>query len=90
MVTTFISYVVLLIIILFLVMLANKLKIAYPVVLVLAGLALSFIPGLPAVSIDPELIFVIFLPPLLYEAAWYTSWKDFWRCGIGNSYIKNC
>jgi Na+/H+ antiporter len=79
MVTTFISYVVLLIIILFLVMLANKLKIAYPVVLVLAGLALSFIPGLPAVSIDPELIFVIFLPPLLYEAAWYTSWKDFWR-----------
>jgi Na+/H+ antiporter len=76
---TFIQYILLVIIILFLVMLGQKMKIAYPIVLVLGGLVLSVIPGVPVISIDPELIFVIFLPPLLYEAAWYTSWKDLWR-----------
>jgi CPA1 family monovalent cation:H+ antiporter len=34
---------------------------------------------LPIVRISPDIIFLIFLPPLLYEAAWFTSWKDFWR-----------
>ncbi|RXF68661.1 Na+/H+ antiporter [Arcticibacter tournemirensis] len=62
-----------------LVMLARKIRIAYPVFLVLAGLAISFIPGLPRLHLDPEVIFLIFLPPLLYEAAWYTSWNDFWK-----------
>jgi CPA1 family monovalent cation:H+ antiporter len=60
-------------------MLAKKIKVAYPVLLVLAGLAISFIPGIPAMHIDPELIFIIFLPPLLYEAAWAISWKELWR-----------
>ncbi|MCB2409233.1 Na+/H+ antiporter [Hymenobacter lucidus] len=64
---------------LLLVMLGQKLRISYPIFLVLAGLALSFVPGLPLVVISPELIFLIFLPPLLYQAAWDTSWKDFWR-----------
>ncbi|RZK53859.1 MAG: Na+/H+ antiporter, partial [Hymenobacter sp.] len=36
-------------------------------------------PGLPTVRVEPDVIFLIFLPPLLYEAAWTTSWKDFWR-----------
>jgi len=62
-----------------LIMLAQKLKISYPIFLVLAGLLISFIPGIPLVTIDPEIIFLIFLPPLLYEAAWYTSWHDFWK-----------
>ncbi|NML20079.1 Na+/H+ antiporter [Pseudoflavitalea sp. G-6-1-2] len=62
-----------------LVMLGQKLRISYPIFLVLGGLAISFIPGLPSVTIDPELIFLIFLPPLLYEAAWFTSWKAFWK-----------
>lgn len=62
-----------------LVMLAQRIKIAYPIFLVVAGLAISFIPGIPKLALDPELIFLIFLPPLLYEAAWYTSWKDFWK-----------
>lgn len=62
-----------------LIMLAQKLKISYPIFLVLAGLVISFIPGIPLVTIDPEIIFLIFLPPLLYEAAWYTSWHDFWK-----------
>lgn len=69
----------LVIVILLLVMLAQKMKVAYPIVLVVSGLLLSLIPALPRVSVNPELIFIIFLPPLLYEAAWYTSWKEFWR-----------
>lgn len=72
-------YVGILIVILLLIMLANKIKVAYPVLLVLAGLAISFIPGVPIITIEPELIFFIFLPPLLYEAAWTVSWKEMWR-----------
>ncbi|QJX46966.1 Na+/H+ antiporter [Hymenobacter taeanensis] len=64
---------------LLLVMLSQKLRMSYPIFLVLAGLALSFVPGLPRIVIDPDLIFLIFLPPLLYQAAWETSWQDFWR-----------
>src|SRR5215813_9918726 len=61
---------------------ATKLRIAYPILLVVAGLLISFIPGLPAVKIDPDLIFFIFLPPLLFEAAWTISFKEmkkWWR-----------
>lgn len=72
-------YLSLLVAIVLLIMLANKVKIAYPVLLVVAGLAISFIPGIPALHINPELIFFIFLPPLLYEAAWTVSWKEMWR-----------
>lgn len=62
-----------------LIMIAQRFKISYPIFLVLAGLGVSYIPGMPIITIDPELIFLIFLPPLLYEAAWYTSWNDFWK-----------
>lgn len=74
-----IQYTCLLAFILFVVMLAQRLKIAYPILLVIAGLPLGFVPFLKGIEINPELIFVIFLPPLLYEAAWNTSWKDFWK-----------
>ena len=63
-------------------MLATKLRIAYPVLLVVAGLLISFIPGLPKVQADPDMIFFIFLPPLLFEAAWSISFKEmkkWWR-----------
>ena len=63
-------------------MLATKLRIAYPVLLVVAGLLISFIPGLPEVQVDPNMIFFIFLPPLLFEAAWSISFKEmkkWWR-----------
>lgn len=62
-----------------LVMLGQKLKISYPIFLVLGGLMISFIPGIPVIVLDPQLIFTIFLPPILYEAAWYTSWNNFWK-----------
>jgi Na+/H+ antiporter len=74
-----ILYASLLGIILFVVMLAQKMKIAYPILLVITGLVLSFVPALQDIRIEPEIIFIIFLPPLLYEAAWNTSWKDFWK-----------
>jgi CPA1 family monovalent cation:H+ antiporter len=75
----FIQYVYLILIILALVMIANKLRLAYPIVLVLGGLALSFTAQFSNITIDPELVFFIFLPPLLYEAAWQVSWKEFWK-----------
>ena len=74
-----IQYTCLLVIIIAIVMLAQKIKIAYPILLVIAGLGLGFVPGLRGIEIAPDMIFVIFLPPLLYEAAWSTSWKDFWK-----------
>jgi Na+/H+ antiporter len=77
MLSTFAEYITLILIILALVMLANKLKVAYPIVLVIGGLLLSFTALFPNVSIHPEFIFFIFLPPLLYEAAWQVSWKQF-------------
>lgn len=75
----FIEYVFLILIILALVMIANKFRLAYPIVLVVGGLALSFTSAFSNITIDPELLFFIFLPPLLYEAAWQTSWKQFWK-----------
>src|SRR3954468_16274428 len=74
-----IEYIYLILIILGLVMIANRLRLAYPIVLVLGGLALSFTTRFSNVTIDPQLVFFIFLPPLLYEAAWQTSWKEFWK-----------
>ncbi|MBK1896274.1 Na+/H+ antiporter [Chryseobacterium paridis] len=79
MIESFPFYLSLVVAIILLIMLANKLKVAYPVLLVIAGLLISFIPGIPAIKIDPELIFIIFLPPLLYEAAWAISWKELWK-----------
>lgn len=76
---SFVEYIYLILIILALVMLANKLGIAYPIVLVAGGLLLSITTVFSHITINPELVFFIFLPPLLYEAAWQTSWKEFWR-----------
>ena len=60
-------------------MLSDKLRISYPIFLVMAGLGISMIPGIPQIRLDPNIVFIIFLPPLLYSAAWYTSWHEFWR-----------
>lgn len=79
MVEHFVFYLSLVIVIILAIMLANKLRVAYPILLVVTGLLISFIPGIPAIKIDPELIFIIFLPPLLYEAAFAVSWKEMWK-----------
>jgi monovalent cation/hydrogen antiporter len=55
----------------------DKVRIPYPILLVLAGIAIGVIPGLPVLTLDPDVVFLIFLPPVLYAAAWTTSWPDF-------------
>ena len=60
-------------------MVSSKLKISYPIFLVIGGLLISLFPGIPDVRLNPDLVFLIFLPPLLYSAAWNTVWTDFWK-----------
>src|SRR5580693_9092924 len=58
-------------------MLSRKLHIPYPILFVIGGSLLGLIPGLPKVTLDPDLVFLFFLPPLLFPAALFTSWRDF-------------
>ena len=57
--------------------LSDKLKLPTPVFLVLAGLIIGFIPVLPDLVMDPDVVFLVFLPPLLFDAAFRTSWHEF-------------
>jgi monovalent cation/hydrogen antiporter len=60
-------------------LLGTAMRVAQPLMLVIGGLVIAFVPGLPHVQVASDLVFLIFLPPLLYEAAWFTSWREFWR-----------
>src|SRR5688500_7051807 len=55
----------------------DRINLPYPVLLVLSGIGIGLIPGLPRVQLHPEVVFFVFLPPILYAAAWNTSWPDF-------------
>ena len=55
----------------------DKIKLPYPILLVAVGLVIGFVPFLPNLALDPDIVFLIFLPPLLYDAAFKTSWLDF-------------
>src|SRR5204862_296425 len=55
---------------------ADRVGTPYPVLLVLGGLVLAGVPGLPRIEVEPELILVVFLPPLLFGAAWATPLRD--------------
>jgi len=57
--------------------LSRRLKVSAPILLVLVGLAVSFVPGIPEYELDPELVLVFFLPPLLYSAALESSYVGF-------------
>jgi monovalent cation/hydrogen antiporter len=59
--------------------LARVVGVPYPVTLVAGGAAIGFLPGVPSVELDPELVLLIFLPPLLYGAAFFTSVRDLRR-----------
>jgi monovalent cation/hydrogen antiporter len=56
---------------------AQKIRVPDLILLTVGGGALALVPGLPAIHLEPELVFNLFLPPLLYPAAVYTSWRDF-------------
>jgi Na+/H+ antiporter len=56
---------------------AKRLKMPYPIAFVIGGSVLAFFPSLPQVRLDPNLVFLIFLPPLLYSGGWFTDWKTF-------------
>ena len=60
-------------------LLARRVNTPYPVMLVMGGVALTFIPGVKPPPLDPNLILLFFLPPLLYKEAFHTSWHDFVR-----------
>lgn len=55
---------------------ARAARIPYPIFLVLGGLGLGFVPGVPDIALPPELVLLIFLPPLLYAAAFFSSLRD--------------
>jgi Na+/H+ antiporter len=59
-----------------LLVLAYRTSVPYPILLVIGGAGIGFIPGLPAVELPPEAVLVIFLPPLLYSAAFFSSLRD--------------
>ena len=91
MIESFAIYVISMIVVIsLLTMLGSKLKIAYPVLLVLFGLVVGLIPGLPKITLDPELILIIFLPPLLYESAMSVSVKEmrnWWRIILSYAFL---
>jgi CPA1 family monovalent cation:H+ antiporter len=55
---------------------AERIRLPYPIVLLVGGVVLAFTP-VPHLEIEPEIVLVVFLPPLLFSAAWLTSWHDF-------------
>lgn len=63
--------------------LARRLQTPYPIVLVIAGALLGLVPGIPHIALNPDTVFFVILPPLLYAAAWTTSWREF-SCNMAN------
>ncbi|WP_243648274.1 Na+/H+ antiporter [Acidipila rosea] len=57
--------------------LARRFAISYPIVLVVFGLLCSLLPHIPRIPLPPSVVFLVILPPLLYVAAWQTSWREF-------------
>jgi CPA1 family monovalent cation:H+ antiporter len=59
--------------------LAKRFELPYPIVFVIGGAALALVPGLPQIELNPELLFLVVLPPLLYAGGWTTDWTAFRR-----------
>jgi len=58
---------------------AKRFNVPYPVAFVIGGAALAFIPNLPRPQLDPQLIFLVVLPPLLFAGGWLSDWTEFKR-----------
>lgn len=67
--------------------LARRFRTPYPIILVMGGLAISLLPNLPRISLNPDVIFLVFLPPLLFTAAFHASWRDFRSNLVGISLL---
>lgn len=68
---------ILLILVAALAVVAKRVQIPYPIVMVIGGVLLSFIPHIPRPHLAPEVVFLVFLPPLLFSASFHISWRDF-------------
>ncbi|QKZ13848.1 Na+/H+ antiporter [Spirosoma sp. KUDC1026] len=73
------TVILLLVFVLGLAMLARRIHLVFPILLTVGGLVIGLVPGLPQVVLDPSVVLLVFLPPVLYSAAWYTNWSDFRR-----------
>jgi Na+/H+ antiporter len=60
-------------------LLARRIGVPYPILMVVVGLAISLIPAVPAVVIDPDIVLTVFLPPILFSGAYFLSIRDLWR-----------
>ena len=58
-------------------LLARRIDVAPAILLLLAGIALAFVPGMPTVELPPQLVLLVFLPPLIYSASVAMSWREF-------------
>jgi CPA1 family monovalent cation:H+ antiporter len=58
---------------------ARRIGIPYPIVMVIGGLLVAFVPGLPVIVLDPDIVLLLFLPPILFSAAYFTSPRELWR-----------
>jgi CPA1 family monovalent cation:H+ antiporter len=67
----------LLVVVSVLALVAHRLNVPYPIVLVLGGLGLALVPGLPRIELAPDVVFLVFLPPLIFAGGWSTSVRDF-------------
>ena len=60
-------------------LLAARIGVPYPILMVVAGLGIGLVPGVPRVELDPELVLAVFLPPILFSAAFFLSPRELWR-----------
>jgi CPA1 family monovalent cation:H+ antiporter len=56
---------------------ARRIGVAYPILLLLGGLVLGYLPGVPSIELDPDLVFLLLLPPILFGAGYSTPIRDF-------------
>jgi monovalent cation/hydrogen antiporter len=68
---------ILLIFVVSLAAIAKRLEVPYPIVMVIGGLILSFVPHVPRIELNPDVVFLLILPPLLFSSAYVTSWREF-------------
>jgi monovalent cation/hydrogen antiporter len=68
---------ILLIFVVSLAAIAKRLQVPYPIVMVIGGLVLSFVPHVPRIELNPDVVFLLILPPLLFSSAYVTSWREF-------------